>query len=414
MTRQILPALLFAFFICISLQAQEKRIITVAQDGSGDFKTITEAVISLPAFNYQRVVISVKNGTYNEKIRIEKDYITLKGESREKTIIRYSQLRSDWDAKKDSIGPAVINIYGDDFILEDLTVENAQPEIGPHAFAVYGFGTRTIIQNCNLISKGADTVSLWNNKNGMYYHSNCYFEGAVDFVCPRGWCFIKDSKFYEVKKTAAIWHAGGDDINQKFVIKNSSFNGVDGWELGRHHYEAQFFLIDCKFSGSMSSKPIYRVTYPKEPQRDRPFNWGPRYYFSNSSKEGEKFDWLKDNLSTAAGRMNKDKITPVWTFGEKWDPEKTDGPKITRCQINGNSILLFFNEKITVTDIPVLRSKSGIIFKYDSGAGSDTIKLVSVVPFSKKDIGGLKIINNGKLSGTMAAVTERIANLKIN
>ena len=87
---------------------------------------------------------------YNEKLRIDQDNITLKGESRDSTIIKYSQLRTDWVANKDSIGPAVINISGDDIIFDNLTVENTQPEIGPHAFAIYGKGTRTIIINCNV------------------------------------------------------------------------------------------------------------------------------------------------------------------------------------------------------------------------------------------------------------------------
>jgi pectinesterase len=414
MDKKIIFVLLTAVLLYGNISAQEKRFITVAQDGSGDFKTITQAINSLPAFNYQRTVVNVKNGIYNEKIRIEKDYITIKGESREKTIISYSQLRSDWDAKKDSIGPGIINIYGDDVILEDLTVENTQPEIGPHAFAVYGFGTRTVIMNCSLISRGADTVSLWNNKNGMYYHAGCFFQGAVDFVCPRGWCFIKDSRFYEVKQTASLWHAGGDDIKQKLVIKNSVFDGVEGWELGRHHYEAQFYLIDCKFLAGMSSKPIYRVTYPKEPKRDRPFNWGPRYYFYNCIKEGEKLDWIKDNLTSAEGALKPDKITPAWTFGNKWNPESNEGPKIIKYKIEGNSLLLYFNEKITVFGTPVIKSGGNCILNYESGAGSDTIRLVSQKPVSKNNLRGMKIINESKMIGVTASVKMRDASLKLN
>jgi pectinesterase len=409
---------LFFLFITIllysSITAQEKRFITVAQDGSGDFKTIAAAIYSLPQFNCQRTVINVKNGVYNEKIRIERDYITIKGESRGKTIIRYSQLRSDWDAKKDSTGPGVINIYGDDIILEDLTVENSQPEIGPHAFAVYGFGTRTVILNCSLISKGADTVSLWDNKNGMYYHANCFFQGAVDFVCPRGWCYITDSKFYEVKKTASIWHAGGDDIKQKFVIKNSAFDGVDGWELGRHHYEAQFFLINCKFSAGMSSKPIYRVTYPAEPHRDKPFNWGPRYFFFNCSKEGESLSWIKDNLASAEGTPKAEMITPEWTFMNRWNPESDKGPEIIKYEIEGNSVLLFFNEKVTVIGMPVLKSGKNNIFNYQSGAGSDTIRLSARKPVDKKDLNRLKIINESRIIGNTASVKMRDVSFKLN
>ncbi len=387
--------------------AREKRLITVAKDGSGDFKTITEAVQSLPAFNYQRTIIFVKNGSYNEKIRIEKDYLTIKGEDREKTIIHYSQLRSDWDSNKDSIGPAVINVFADDLILDNLTIENTQPEIGPHAFAIYGFGTRTILMNCSVISKGGDTVSLWNNKNGMYYHLNCYFEGAVDFVCPRGWCFIKDSKFYEVKKTAALWHAGGDNINQKFVIKNSSFDGIEGWELARHHYEAQFFLIGCKFSKTMSGKSIYRVTYPNEPQRDRPFNWGHRNYFYDCSKEGNGYEWLNDNLNSNPSNPLPEEITPDWTFGGKWNPESSDCPNIIRFIIEGNSVLLFFSEQITVIGNPVIKSLNNTIFNYKSGAGSDTINLVSEKKINEDDLKNLIIINNSKMIGTIASVEER-------
>lgn len=390
----------------LNLAAAEKRFITVSQDGKGDFKTITDAVQSLPLFNYQRTVIFVKDGVYNEKIRIDQDYITIRGESREKTILQFSQLRSDWIANKDSIGAAVININGDDFVLENLTVENTQPEIGPHAFAIYGLGTRTIIFNCNVLSKGGDTVSLWDYKTGMYYHANCSFVGAVDFVCPRGWCFIRDSKFYEVKKTASIWHAGGDNINQKFVIVNSHFDGVKGFELGRHHYEAQFYLIDCIFSDSMSTRPIYRVTYPNEPDRDRPFNWGARYYFSGN-KANTKLEWNKNNLETAFGSPSKKQVTPMWVFDGMWNPESKEGVKIVSYQLNDCSLILRLSERVTVTGKPELTTDSGVRISYIDGAGSDTIRFVSENPISKSVLESVKKLENGSIFASSASIHNR-------
>jgi pectinesterase len=404
---------LLIFLACPSLIifSQEKRFITVAQDGSGDFKTITSAIQSLQMFNYQRTIIFVRNGTYNEKIRIDQDYITLKGESREKTILKYSQLRTDWIANKDSIGPAVINLSGDDFILENMSVENTQPQVGPHAFTVYGTGTRTVIINCNLISKGGDTVSLWDHKTGMYYHTNCYFEGAVDFVCPRGWCYISDSKFYEIAKTAALWHAGGDNINQKFVLKNCSFDGVNGFNLGRHHYEAQFFLIDCSFSDNMNDKPIYRVVY-EDSTRNRPFNWGKRYFYFNSHGEKKDFSWHKNNFTNTI-KINPKDITAKWTFNGKWDPESLIGPKIIKYIIEKKSLLLLFDEKITVIGIPVLKSTSGKIFTYISGAGSDTIRFLCGQTFSNKDLQEFKISNDASMFGNTSSKNTRHVNLMI-
>ncbi len=364
-------------------------------------------------FSYQRVVIYIKNGVYNEKIRITQDYVTLRGESRDSTIIEYSQLRTDWIAHKDSIGPAVVNLHADDIVIENLTIENTQPEVGPHAFAVYGDGTRTILLNCKVVSNGGDTVSMWDYKTGMYYYANCRFQGAVDFVCPRGWCFVRDSKFYELKKgTASIWHAGGLNIDQKFVIVNSSFDGVKGFGLGRHHYEAQFYLVKCKFSGNMADTPIYRVTY-KDSSMNRPFNWGERDYYYDCSRAGGNYGWFANNLSTAAGAPTLDEVTPSWTFDSNWNPESTAGPSIAKYEIHGKYLLLFFKEPITVNGKPVLTSKDGKTLVYNSGAGSDTIRFDSAQLISENDLAGLSLKNGGKLIGTMASVYQRNVNLTL-
>ncbi len=401
-------------FLASALFAKDYHFITVAKDGSGDYRTITAAINSLPMFNYERVVIYIKNGVYNEKIRITQDYVTLKGESKDSTIIEYSQLRTDWIAHEDSIGPAVVNIHADDIVLENLTIENTQPEVGPHAFAVYGKGTRTIIYNCKVLSKGGDTVSLWDYKTGMYYHADCTFEGSVDFVCPRGWCFIKNSKFYELKRIASIWHAGGYKINQKFVLKNCSFDGVKGFQLGRHHYDAQFYLIDCKFSSSMADTPIYRVTYPNNPEKNRPANWGERDYYYNCTREGGNYPWFKNNLITAAGSPSPKEITAAWTFDGKWNPESSNGPSITKYELHKGYVLFYFDEPVTVIGKPVLKSSDGKVFTYNSGAGSDTIRFDCSSEFSKNDLTELKIINDAQVTGTLASIHERLVDFGIN
>jgi len=399
--------ILFLFLFNITCFSQRQYDIIVSTDGSGNFKTITEAILSLPMFNYRRVVIYIKNGTYNEKIRIEQDYVTLKGEDREKTKIVFSQLREDWNKNMDVIGPGVINIYGDDIILENLTIENSQPQVGPHAFAIYGFGTRTIICNCNVISKGGDTVSLWDYKTGMYYHANCYFEGAVDFVCPRGWCFIRDSKFYEVKETASIWHAGSYDKSQKFVIVNSRFDGVKNFELGRHHYESQFYLINCSFSKNMADKPIYRVTYKDDPSRDRQFIWGPRYYFYNCKGDSVNYDWFKNNLNEAEGSPRPEEINPKWTFNNQWDPESNLPVALKNYFIKNNLLILQFEEPVTVIGKPIFKTDNGLTFQFNLGGENDTIQLIADKNFTKDDLKGLKIINESKIISSIASIHER-------
>jgi len=301
------------------------KIITVAQDGSGDFNLIQDALDAVPFLTEERTIIYIKNGTYNDKIFFEKSNIALIGEDRERTKIIFAELRNNWREKHpDDYGSSVVNIKNDvkDIFFISLTIYNNYGSIHgnhDHAFAIRaGEGvTRIIIDNCNILSNGGDTVSLWNKEDGMYYHRNCYFEGWVDYVCPRGYCFIENSKFYGHNLTASIWHDGSQNANHKFVLRNCSFDGVNGFPLGRFHRDAQFFLIDCTFSSNMADKKIFFA--PSNPPRI--LQWGEdRIFFHNCNGDSINYSWHSDNLKIAPGNPEVESIDAKWTFNNKWDP----------------------------------------------------------------------------------------------
>jgi len=325
---------IFLTLLAVSTAAAQQSLdeIIVSQTGSGQFRSIQDALNSIPADNARSVVIFIKNGTYNEKLFIAKSHVALVGERRDSTRIVYAELRSNWTkapntrtieaAQHDDWGAAVVNI-GDnvtDVILANLTMHNNYGSLhgnNEHQFAVRGFNaTRIAILYCTIRSDGGDALSLW-NPSGIYYHANCSFEGWVDYVCPRGSCYITDSKFYGHNLSASLWHDGSYDKNQKFVIRNSAFDGVQNFPLGRHHRDAQLYLIDCTFSATMADRPIYS---PKSPNV-KPWLWGARHYFHNSRRDGGAFAWLADNLSEAKGALRPNDVTAAWTFGGTWDPE---------------------------------------------------------------------------------------------
>ena len=326
MKLKLIAAIAFCILYCLNFFASNK-LITVAQDGSGDFYLIQEALNAIPDESEGRVIIYIKNGTYNEKIFIDKSNIALVGEDREKTKIVYAELRKNWrETHSDDYGAGVINIKNEvtDILFSSLTIHNNYGEMyddHDHAFAIRaGEGvTRIIIDNCRLISDGGDTVSLWNKDDGMYYHSNSYFEGWVDYVCPRGYCFIENSTFYGHNLTASIWHDGGQNENHKFVLRNCKFDGVKGFPLGRFHRDAQFFLIDCSFSNNMADKKIFFA--PSDPARI--LQWGEnRIYFNNCHGDSIDYSWHNDNLDSAPGNPELEKIDANWTFNYQWNPVK--------------------------------------------------------------------------------------------
>ncbi|KAL2227297.1 UNVERIFIED_CONTAM: Pectinesterase 2 [Sesamum indicum] len=57
-------------------------VVRVRTDGSGDFKTVTDAIKSVPQGNKHRVIISIGPGNYTEKVKIDRytHFITLYGD----------------------------------------------------------------------------------------------------------------------------------------------------------------------------------------------------------------------------------------------------------------------------------------------------------------------------------------------
>lgn len=341
----VIVRLLLCILICQSFSFAHAagKMIVVDQNGKGDFKSIQEAVNSVAATASEPRVIFVRNGVYREKVFIDKDFISLIGEDRNKTIITISLARDVWRCEHpDDWGVAAVNLKGNDIVLENLTITNsfgfdnidnkqgirfdcpndtANPSKTTrrdgHQMALRSFTTtRLTVRNCTLRAYGGDTVSPWNTDNGMFYFSNCLMEGGVDFYCPRGWAYAENCEFVAHGNVAAIWHDGSKYKDSKTVLVNCRFRGDDGFKLARYHRDAQFYLINCSFANNMADAPVY--LNPSNPQNV--IQWGHRVYFYNSHREGGDYAWHKDNLETAEGSPKVSEINLAWTFGERWKP----------------------------------------------------------------------------------------------
>lgn len=303
----------------------ERADVVVAQDGTGDYRSIQAALDALPAATAIPTIVLVRNGTYREKVFVRSSHLAIVGEDRDRTRIEFPELRRNWRATHpDDWGAAVINIGDEvtDLTIGNLTVENSYGRLygdHDHQFAIRsgGSSTRIALLHANVIAGGGDTVSLWNARSGLTFHSHCYFEGWVDYVCPRGWCYIGASRFFGHNLTASLWHDGSGDPDQKFVLRDAHVGGVPGFPLGRFNRDGQFFILDTTLASTVADRPIYPASAADT------YKWGTRTYFHNTRRQGGDFAWHADNLSHAPGAPAADDVTPRWTFGGRWDPEAT-------------------------------------------------------------------------------------------
>ncbi|WP_255510435.1 pectate lyase [Flavobacterium sp. GSA192] len=156
--------------------------IVVAQDGSGDYTSIQDAIYNSPSFPYKRVLITVKNGVYYEKVRIPEwnTKISLIGESKEKTIITYDDYFGKINLGRNStfLTPTVL-VEGNDFKATNLTIKNTAGPVG-QAIALSVVADRVVVSNC-VISGNQDT--LYTSGEGFkQYFKDCFIEGTVDFI----------------------------------------------------------------------------------------------------------------------------------------------------------------------------------------------------------------------------------------
>jgi pectinesterase len=397
--------------------------ITVAADGTGNFKTVQAAVQSIPRNNTQRMTILVKKGVYQERVNVTAPFVTLVGEGRKETRIEFNP--------GNEVSP-VVAVGGSDFILRSITLVNTGGDPGPHAVTISSStADRVVFLDSDVLSTGADTVSLWRN-DGRYYHARCNFRGSVDSVCPHGWCYAVDCTFFETRKDAVIWQDGHTNKDQKFVLRRCTFEGVEGFNLGRHHHDAEFFLLDCSFPRSMIDQQIFRVIYPlnggtptaadiqNNLQHDPTNIWGERnYYFNchragpNGEKGGGDFAFFKDNLAAFSPTLKAEQITAAWTFANcpsPWDPESTVGPQIKSIAAQGAQIAVTFSESVTVKGKPVLRLADHTTGTYASGSGLAVLLFDATNPAAA--VQSLELAD-GFIFATQASAALRNADLKI-
>jgi pectinesterase len=172
---------------------------TVAKDGSGQFKTIQEAIFAARDLSQQQVTIHIKNGVYNEKLIIPswKTNISLVGESKDSTIITWNDhagkrmATRDEFLKTDSLRTFTsytVLVEGNDCRIENLTIRNTAGRVG-QAVALHVEGDRFVAKNCILL--GDQDTLYAATENSRQFYSDCFIQGTTDFIFGEATCVFQ-------------------------------------------------------------------------------------------------------------------------------------------------------------------------------------------------------------------------------
>ena len=141
MMRKVLGLLLLLVAVSGTWAQERRDTLVVSRDGTGDFRTLQEAVESARAFMDYTVTIYVKNGVYKEKVIVPSwvENIDIIGEDRDKTIITYDDHANI--NKMGTFRTYTVKVEGSDITFKNLTIENNAAQLG-QAVALHTEGDR--------------------------------------------------------------------------------------------------------------------------------------------------------------------------------------------------------------------------------------------------------------------------------
>lgn len=157
--------------------ADVKADVTVAADGSENFRTISEAVEAAPAKSSRRYVIRIKAGVYKEIVEVpkKKTNIMFVGDGRTKTVITGSRNVVDgWTTFRS----ATLAVVGARFLARDLRIENTAGHSKHQAVALRVGSDLSAFYGCDIVG----------HQDTLYAHSlrqffrGCLIQGTVDFI----------------------------------------------------------------------------------------------------------------------------------------------------------------------------------------------------------------------------------------
>lgn len=161
----------------------------VAKDGSGRFKTISQAVAAYPPNFKGRYIIYVKAGVYEENVIVDKKQpnVFIYGDGPGRTIVTGRKNFALMHIQTSNT--ATFAAIGDGFIARSMTFRNTAGPEGHQAVALRVISDMAAIFDCSM--EGFQDT-LYYQAHRQFYR-NCVICGTVDFIFGKGAAVIQNS-----------------------------------------------------------------------------------------------------------------------------------------------------------------------------------------------------------------------------
>ena len=313
--RKVLGLLLLLVAVSGTWAQERQDTIVVSRDGTGNFRTLQEAIESARAFMDYTVTIYVRNGVYKEKVIVPSwvENIDIIGEDRDKTIITYDDHANI--NKMGTFRTYTVKVEGSDITFKNLTIENNAAQLG-QAVALHTEGDRLKFINCRILGN-QDTIYTGAKFTRLYF-KDCYIDCTTDFIFGPSTALFEDCIIHSKRNSYVTAASTPKEAKYGYVFKHCKLTaepGVDKVYLGRPWRPYAYTLfIECELGKHIVSAGWH--------------NWGKqsneetaRYMEYKNTGEGanasERVAWSKQLTKKEAEAVTVDAI---FRTQSNWNP----------------------------------------------------------------------------------------------
>ena len=245
--RKVLGLLLLLSVVSAAWAQERQDTIVVSRDGTGNFRTLQEAIESARAFMDYTVTIYVKNGVYKEKVIVPSwvENIDIIGEDRDKTIITYDDHANI--NKMGTFRTYTVKVEGSDITFKNLTIENNAAQLG-QAVALHTEGDRLKFINCRILGN-QDTIYTGAKFTRLYF-KDCYIDGTTDFIFGPSTALFENCMIHSKRNSYVTAASTPKEAKYGYIFKHCKLTaepGVDKVYLGRPWRPYAYTLfIECE------------------------------------------------------------------------------------------------------------------------------------------------------------------------
>ncbi len=213
------------------------------------------------------VDIYIKNGIYNEKLKLERGDVTIIGENAVNTVLTYkdhANMALADGSRMGTLKSASVIINGENIVIKNLTIENRAGNgvDSGQAIALSLNGDRICIKDCRLIGcqdtlfvgpgteckqdTELEMTEIPDAPNVRMYFENCYIEGDVDFIFGGACAYFENCEIF------SRYNITEDDDKYQGSVKGYVAAPCT-WQKAKHG----FVFSKCNFTGDCPENTVY-------------------------------------------------------------------------------------------------------------------------------------------------------------